>query len=63
MSLHLTQSTQMQPFLILSTQRFRKHLILLEADDFSVNKCGEFGRVVLEKSWQKPCTFLFHLRN
>lgn len=63
MSLHLTESTQMQPFLILSTQRFQKRLILLEVDDFSVNKCGEFGRVAVEKSWQKPCTFLSDLRN
>lgn len=53
----------MQPFLILSTQRFQKRLILLEVDDFSVNKCDEFGRVTVEKSWQKPCTILSDLRN
>lgn len=63
MRLHLTESTQMQPFLILSTQRFQKRLILLEVDDFSVNKCDEFGRVTVEKSWQKPCTILSDLRN
>lgn len=51
MHLRLTESTQMQPFLTVSTQRFQEHLILLEVDDFSVNKCGEFGRVALEKSW------------